>query len=155
MDNTKKQSTKNHTKLPKHHIQKAHAARGGVESEPVRTIEPVEIKKTVEHKITDEQVKPHIETHPEIPNISEDLKKQGVRSDSPTQFPTYKTVKLPMSQKKIPSAMKQPPFESIRWLGTLSYYIMEQSKYRFTKTHESVFGFLKKIVSREFGKFPE
>lgn len=126
---------------------------GAVESEPVRKIDSVEIQEVVEHSIKDPQVSAHVEAREEVPNIVPDLARQGVRTDAAVKFPTYHTVKLPLSQNKIPPAMKQPVHESVRWLGTLSYYIMEQTKYKFTKSHESAYRFLRRILSREMGRF--
>lgn len=159
-------SNKTHTPLA-HSVQQKNqkpqkqppaSSRPTPESEPARSVSS-EKNSHVEVGVVREQtvpkdVAPHVEVRPDTPEISADVEKQ-VKDSSHTQFPAYQTVKLPLKQDAIPGAMKQPLYESIRWLGTLSYYIMAQTKYRFTQTHENVLQFMKRIVSREFGKFPE
>ncbi len=129
------------------------SSHSSAEAEPVRRQEMVSLSEVVEHKIEDSQVKQYVEEKPDVPNIAPDIAKAGVRSDAAVKFPNYHTVKLPMSQNKIPTAMKQPVHESVRWLGTLSFYIMEQTKHQFSKTHEGVLKFMKRVLNREIGRF--
>ncbi len=134
-------------------INTAVIASHAVESEPLRKQEVAIVHEVVEHKISDESLKKHIEEKPEVPNIAPDIAQAGVVSNASTSFPAYHTVKLPLSQKKIPTAIKMPVHESIRWLGTLSMYIMESTKHQFNKSHESAFRFMKRILDRELGRF--
>lgn len=111
----------------------------GKETEPYNSPshEFEEMKEVVEHE-PDEEVKNHVEVRKEAVEISEDLKKMGVQGTSPITFPSYQTIKLPLSDEKIITGLHAPFSSSIRWLATLAVYILRQSHITLKQVHGQI-----------------
>ena len=109
------------------------------EAEPLSSkTEFFQIEKTVEHKITDEEVKQHVEERKENIELSPDLKTVGVETTSSPQFSTTQTVNLPLSDDKVVQGLHAPLTSSVRWLATLAVYILKQAHMTLKTVHGKV-----------------
>ncbi|MDO9028395.1 MAG: hypothetical protein Q7U68_06005 [Candidatus Roizmanbacteria bacterium] len=95
------------------------------EAEPV-AVEKFEIKEVVEHK-PEEETGPYISPRAETIELPPDLQKLGLQPVQSTKFPSYKNIKLPLSDEKIIVGQKAPITSSLRWLATLALYILGQA----------------------------
>src|SRR3989338_6571095 len=76
------------------------------ESEPASPVKDhVEVHQVVEHQITDNQIQPHIEVRKDVPEIPPDLKNIGITTSASSSFSTYQSLKLPLDEKKLPTAL--------------------------------------------------
>ncbi|MCX7955545.1 MAG: hypothetical protein N2593_00315 [Patescibacteria group bacterium] len=95
------------------------------EAEPLGQ-ENIEIKEVVENKV-DEEVRPYVQPTSETINLPPDLKKLGIQHVSSTKFPSYKNIKLPISDEKVVVGLRAPITSSIRWLATLAVYLLAKA----------------------------
>ncbi|MGB9883414.1 MAG: hypothetical protein ACPLRN_02770 [Microgenomates group bacterium] len=95
------------------------------EIEPISR-EKIEVKEVVEHKV-DEEVKPYVSVRHETIELPPDLKKLGLQSVTSSQFSSYQTIKLPLSDEKIIMGLHAPITSSLRWLATLSFYLLQKA----------------------------
>jgi len=95
------------------------------EAEPITT-ERFEIKELSENKV-EEEVRPFVSPRAETIELPPDLKKLGLEAVSHSKFPSYKNIKLPLSDEKIMVGQKAPITSSIRWLATFALYILARA----------------------------
>lgn len=130
----------NHT--PIHDIIKKHQEKSishTKEAEPFLTsLEPVHIQELIEHENLDEEVQDHVVVSKNNVEVSEELTKVGVRPITTVQFPTEKTIPLPLSDEKIIKGLHQPITSSARWLATLALYILKQAHLSLRIIHGKV-----------------
>jgi hypothetical protein len=99
--------------------------------------EKFEIKEVVEHK-AEEEVRPFVSPRHETIELPPDLKKLGLQSVSSTQFPSYKNIKLPLSDEKIVVGLHAPVTSSIRWLATFAVYLLARAHLGLKIVHGKV-----------------
>lgn len=110
------------------------------ESEPIG--KEFEIKELVEHN-PEEEVRPFVSPRAETIELPPDLKKLGLQAVSNSSFPSYKNIKLPLSDEKIIVGQKAPITSSIRWLATFALYILAQAHLGLKVVHGRVIRVLK------------
>lgn len=111
------------------------------EAEPIGT--EFEIKEPTEHS-PEEEVKPFVNPRAETIELPPDLKKLGLQTVSHSSFPSYKNIKLPLSDEKIVVGQKAPITSSIRWLATFALYILAQAHLGLKVVHGRVIRVLKR-----------
>lgn len=146
---------KNHTSishiLPTQNNKPQHSRP--VEAEPFSpTKDAVEVHEVVEHEVADKQIHPHVEVRRDVPEIPPDLKNLGVTTNATSSFSTYQTLKLPLDEQKVPSALQAPLSDSIRWLGELTQYLIYQSKGKILSAHKNVVENFIRLIGKDFGK---
>jgi hypothetical protein len=112
------------------------------EAEPIAA-EKFEIKEPEEDNI-EEEVRPFISPRAETIELPPDLSKLGLQAVSHSKFPSYKNIKLPLSDEKIIVGQKAPITSSIRWMSTLALYILGQAHLGLRVVHGHVIRVLKK-----------
>lgn len=112
------------------------------EAEPV-AVEKFEIKEVVEHK-PEEEIGLYISPRAETIELPPDLQKLGLQPVQSTKFPSYKNIKLPLSDEKIIVGQKAPITSSLRWLATLALYILGQAHLGLKVIHGHVVRVLKR-----------
>jgi hypothetical protein len=112
------------------------------EVEPIAT-EKFEIKEVVEHE-PDEETEKFVSPRAETIELPPDLQKLGLQPVSSTKFPSYKNIKLPLSDEKIIVGQKAPITSSLRWLATLALYILGQAHLGLKVIHGHVIRVLKR-----------
>ena len=112
------------------------------EVEPIVS-EKFEIKEPVEDK-PEEEVGPFISPRSETIELPPDLKKLGLQAVSHSKFPSYKNIKLPLSDEKIIVGQKAPITSSLRWLATFALYILAQAHLGLKVVHGHVIRVLKR-----------
>jgi hypothetical protein len=109
---------------------------------PSKEAEPIPKKeiefKEVKEKEVEEEVRPHIVKREETIKLPPEIQKLGLKPVSTTQFPQYQAVKLPLSDDKIISALHAPVSSSLRWLATLSLYLLQQAHLSLKVVHGRV-----------------
>lgn len=144
----------NHTSI--NHIlapNNQHQQSRPVESEPFSpSKDTVEVHEVVEHEVQDKQVQPHIEVRKDVPEIPPDLKNLGVTTTATSSFSTYQSLKLPLNEEKLPVALKAPLSDSIRWLGELTQYLINQSHGAIKKAHKNFMENFIRLIGKDFGK---
>lgn len=110
------------------------------ESEPIAA--EFAIKESVEHS-PEEEVRPFVSPRAETIELPPDLKKLGLQAVSHSKFPSYKNIKLPLSDEKIIVGQKAPITSSIRWLATFALYILSQAHLGLRVVHGHVIRVLK------------
>lgn len=91
-----------------------------------------EIQEVVEHTQTDTEVKEFVEVKKETPEIPVEVQKAGVEVTASTQFPSYQSIKLPLSDDQILIGQKAPITSSLRWLATLASFMLSQAHITLT-----------------------
>jgi hypothetical protein len=99
--------------------------------------EKIEFKETVEHKL-EKQVTPYVQVRKETIELPPDLKKMGLQSSSSTNFPSYQTVVLPISDDKVYQGLHAPISSSLRWLATLAIYLLRKAHLTLKVIHGHV-----------------
>lgn len=112
------------------------------ETEPIAT-EKFEMKEVVEHE-PDEEIEKFISPRAETIELPPDLKKLGLQAASHSKFPSYKNIKLPLSDEKIIVGQKAPITSSIRWLATFALYILARAHLGLKVVHGHVIRVLKR-----------
>lgn len=112
------------------------------EAEPIPA-EKFEIKEVSEEGV-EEEVRPFISPRAETIELPPDLKKLGLQAVSTSKFPSYKNIKLPLSDEKIIVGQKAPITSSLRWLATLALYILGQAHLGLKVVHGHVIRVLKR-----------
>lgn len=112
------------------------------ETEPT-PIKDIEIKEVVEHEL-EKELHPYIQKRSETIKLPPDLKKIGLQSSSTTQFPSYQSVKIPISDDRVIFGLNAPITSSLRWLATLALYILKQAHLSLKVVHGHVVRILKK-----------
>ena len=115
------------------------------EAEPI-IAEPeyIDIQETVEHEITDEEVKKHVVIRPETIRLPPDLKKLGVQATSSAQFQNVQNIVTPLADNKVVSGLHAPVSSSLRWLATLAWYILKKAHITLKNIHGHVVRIFKK-----------
>lgn len=112
---------------------------------PVTPIpETGQIHEVVEHEITDEELKPHVEVRKETIKLPPDLQKLGIQSASASSFPGYKPVKLPLSDDRVLLGLRAPLTTSLRWLAEFSLYLLRQAHLTVKVIHGKVVRVIKR-----------
>ncbi|MDO8497164.1 MAG: hypothetical protein Q7S61_01330 [bacterium] len=115
------------------------------EAEPMAPItETGQIHEVVEHEITDEELKPHVEVRKETVKLPPDLQKLGIQSASSNNFPGYKPVKLPLSDDRVLLGLHAPITSSLRWLAEFSLYLLIQAHLTVKVIHGKVVRVIKR-----------
>lgn len=112
------------------------------EAEPI-SAEKFEIKEPAEDNV-EEEVRPFISPRAETIELPPDLKKLGLQAVSHSKFPSYKNIKLPLSDEKIIVGQKAPITSSLRWLATFALYILAQAHLGLKVVHGHVIRVLKR-----------
>jgi len=110
------------------------------EAEPISA--EFEIKEPVEHS-PEEEVRPFVSPRAETIELPPDLKALGLEAVSHSKFPSYKNIKLPLSDEKIIVGQKAPFTTGIRWLSTFALYILAQAHLGLKVVHGKVIRVLK------------
>lgn len=111
------------------------------EAEPIAS-EKFEIEEPVEDNVEDE-VRPFVSSRAETIELPPDLKALGLEAVTHSKFPSYKNIKLPLSDEKIIVGQKAPITSSIRWLATFAIYILAQAHLGLKVVHGRVIRVLK------------
>lgn len=101
---------------------------------PEATKDHVEIHEVVEHE-PEPEVKPYVEPRQEQVVIPQDVADAGVVSTGHTQFPTYNSVKLPISDDKVMAGLKNPLSSSIRWLSEFCIFLLRRAHIKLKTAH--------------------
>ena len=112
------------------------------EAEPVAA-EKFEIKERVEDNV-EEEVRPFVSPRAETIELPPDLKKLGLQAVSHTNFPSYRNIKLPLSDEKIVVGQKAPITSSFHWLAAFALYILAQAHLGLKVVHGHVIRVLKR-----------
>lgn len=83
-----------------------------------------EVQKVVEHQVKDEAVEPYVQPRKETMELVDEIKSIGATASSHPKFAAYDTIKLPISDEKVVSGLKQPMTSSFRWLAEFSQYLL-------------------------------
>jgi hypothetical protein len=94
----------------------------------------VEIHEVAEHE-PEPEVKPYVEPRPEKVEIPQDVEEQGVESTGHSNFPTYNSVKLPISDEKVLQGLKTPISSSVRWLAEFCLFILRKAHIKLKTAH--------------------
>lgn len=109
------------------------------EAEPLarsaESVDLAEVREVVEHEPQDEEVKQFVEVKKETPDIPLDVKQAGVQASGTTQFPSYQSIALPLSDDKILVGQNAPITSSLRWLSTLAQFILSQAHLTIKLVH--------------------
>lgn len=106
------------------------------EAEPARKLD-IEIKEVVEHE-PEADVERFVSPRAESIELPPDLKNMGLQAATTTKFPSYKNIKLPLSDDKIVVGLHAPLTSSIRWLATLATYLLAQAHLILKTIHGKV-----------------
>jgi len=101
------------------------------------TQERYEVKESVEYE-PEEEVRVYIQPRKETIKLPPDLKKMGVQAASSTNFPSYQTVVLPISDDKVLQGLHAPISSSLRWLATLAWYLLRKAHLTLKVIHGHV-----------------
>ncbi|MBI3620403.1 hypothetical protein HY214_04670 [Candidatus Roizmanbacteria bacterium] len=101
------------------------------------------IQEVIEHE-PEETVKPYVQARPETIKVTPELQTAGVQPAATIQFPTYGNMKLPLADEKVLTGLHAPLTSSIRWLATLTVYILKLAHLKLRKIHGKVM----RVVSR-------
>jgi len=87
-----------------------------------------EIKfKEAKEKEVEKEVEPYIKKRRETIKLPPDIQKIGLKPVTTIDFPEYQDVKLPLDDDKIIAGLHAPISSSLRWLATLSLYILKKA----------------------------
>lgn len=113
------------------------------EAEPLpRRQEVAHLQEAVEHEPSVE-VKPFVQPRQETIKLPTDLQMIGLQPVKTTQFPSYKNVKLPISDEKIVAGLHEPITSSKRWLSELAFYLLRQAHLTLRTVHGKVIRVIK------------
>jgi hypothetical protein len=113
------------------------------EAEPMpRRPEVVHLQEATEHEPAAE-VAPFVQPRQETIKLPTDLHMIGLQPVKTTQFPTYKNVKLPITDEKIIEGMREPMTSSKRWLSELAFYLLRQAHLTLRTVHGKVIRVIK------------
>lgn len=115
---------------------------GGLPKEAEPITAEFEIKEPVEHSL-EEEVRPFVSPRAETIELPPDLRALGLEAVSHSKFPSYKNIKLPLSDEKIVVGQKAPFTSGLRWLSTLALYILAQAHLGLKVVHGHVIRVLK------------
>ncbi|MFA5135955.1 MAG: hypothetical protein WC489_01015 [Patescibacteria group bacterium] len=97
------------------------------EAEPViRATETGHMQEAVEHEVSPE-VQPFIKPRSESIKLPDNLKMLGLQQVKTTQFPSYKNIKLPISDEKVITGLHAPVSSSRRWLSEFAVFLLRQA----------------------------
>ncbi len=105
---------------------------------PEASKDHVEIHEVVEHEPAPE-VKPYVEHRPEKVDVPQDLTDAGVQATETTNFPTYNSVKLPISDDRVMQGLKNPISSSLRWLAEFCVYLLRRAHIKLKLAHGKAF----------------
>jgi hypothetical protein len=111
------------------------------EAEPI-VAEKFEIKEPAEDNI-EEEVRPFVSPRAETIELPPELKKLGLQAVPHSKFPSYKNIKLPLTDEKIIVGKKAPVTSSIRWLAEFAIFILAQAHLGLKVIHGRVIRVLK------------
>ena len=94
---------------------------------PAITESSDEIQEVAEHE-PDAETESFISPRSNTIKLPPDLVKLGVQSsNSSNNFPTYKNIKLPISDDKVITGLHAPISSSLRWLATFAVYLLAKA----------------------------
>lgn len=96
-----------------------------------------QIKEVVEHE-PEKEVEKFVTPRAETISLPPELKNLGLQAASTTKFPTYKNLKLPISDEKIVVGLRAPVTSSLRWLATFAAYLLAQAHLVLKTVHGRV-----------------
>lgn len=114
----------------------------GTESDP--DTEELPMQEAVEAEIADKQLKQYVQDNKENIEISNELKKMGLKPVTSSNFPQYKNVKLPISDEKVVLGKQEPVTSSLRWLATFAEYLLWKAHISLKKIHGKVIRVIRK-----------
>lgn len=94
----------------------------------------VEIHEVTEHE-PEPEVKPYVEPRPEKVEIPQDVADQGVESTGNSQFSSYNSVKLPITDDEVVKGLKTPISSSVRWLAEFCLFILRKAHIKLKTAH--------------------
>lgn len=94
----------------------------------------VEIHEVVEHQ-PEPEVQPYVEPRPEKVQVPQDLQDVGVESTGSTQFPSYNSIKLPISDDRVLQGLHRPISSSLRWLAEFCLHLLKKAHIRLRMAH--------------------
>ena len=103
---------------------------GFKESQPTtfNTSSEVKIKMVTSEHPVNPDVSSFIYANQEVPTISEDLKKEGITSNSSIKFPHTDEVSIPVTEKSIQEGLKRPIWSSFKWWAVRAFRAMRLRK---------------------------
>jgi hypothetical protein len=132
---------------PVDHLLKKHQEAVSLhkEAEPFapRQVENYQIQEVVEHE-PPQEVKDHVDVRKETVKLSDDLKKMGIQAVDTTKFPSFQSIKLPISDEKVYNGLHAPVYSSLRWLATFALYLLQQSHVTLKQVHGKVIRIIKR-----------
>jgi hypothetical protein len=147
------QNQQSHTDI-KHLIEKARDAFdvsswGGPEREPhpapKEYSDHIEMHEVVEHE-HDAEVQEYVQNTQHVIKLPKDLRKLDVEyKEGPIQYPSYKTVTIPLSDDQIVKGLKDPISSSLRWLAEQCLYLLKKANIRLEIAH----GKAERVVNRK------
>lgn len=97
------------------------------EIEPIlKPVEQKEMQEAVEHE-PESAVKEFVQPKQETIKLPSDLTMLGLQPATSAQFSSYKNIKLPITDEKVVSGLKEPITSSRRWLSEFALYILSQA----------------------------
>lgn len=100
------------------------------ESEPVGgglNLDVGEMRQSIEQKSRNESTEPFIAEKNEDIAIPSDLKKAGLQAVRNDDFPSFSSIKTPLSDDKAFLGQRAPITSPLRWLSALTLYILAQA----------------------------
>lgn len=98
-----------------------------IEAEPrITHMEGLQMQEAVELEPS-EELSPFMKQRSETIKLPSELSKMGLQPAAPSQFSTYKNIKLPISDEKIIEGLNSPVSSSRRWLSELALYLLKQA----------------------------
>ncbi len=94
----------------------------------------IEIHEVTEHE-PEPEVKHYVEPRPEKIEVPQEVEEEGVASTGHSQFTTYNSVKLPISDDKVMQGLKNPISTSVRWLAEFCLFILRKAHIKLKIAH--------------------
>jgi len=96
-----------------------------------------EIHEVVEHE-PDKEVQEYVEHRKDVVEVSPDLQEIGVTANTATSYPSYKSLKLPISDEKVMVGLKAPISSGLRWLAEFCIFLLKQVHVNLKVAHGKV-----------------
>lgn len=114
------------------------------ESEPyAKSNEIIQFEEPLEKQLP-EDLKPYVDVRKEKMEISEELKKIGLKEADPSLFKDIGDIKLPISDDKVMMGTHAPITSAFRWLATFALYLLRRSHLTLKTIHGRVVRVIKK-----------
>ena len=90
----------------------------------------------MDHEKIDEELKVvGVQVRPETVKLPSDLKQVGVLANNLSRFSTFQNIKTPLADDKVLTGLHAPITSSLRWLATLTMYILRQAHVGLKEIH--------------------